>query len=109
MDYEAAAQDRYETDSFCVDDDESLVEHVSEGDALDHFEETEDTMRIGAERMTRLKKGTKRSRCGVLQDHYRVSHLLVHLCWVDFHFENDGTFKSKSTYSRCTLIGHPVM
>ena len=64
MDYEAAAQDRYETDSFCVDDDESLVEHVSEGDALDHFDETEETMRISAEKMTRLKRPTKRSRWG---------------------------------------------
>ena len=62
MDYEAAAHDRYETDSFCVADDESLGEHVSEGDTIDHFEETEDTVRIDAERMTRLKKATKRSR-----------------------------------------------
>ena len=62
MDYEAAGQDSYEPDSFCVADDESIVEHDSEGDALDHFEETEDTMRIGEGKMTRLKRATKRSR-----------------------------------------------
>ena len=68
MDYEAAAHDRYETDSFCVADDESLGEHASEeGDSLEHFEETEDTVRIDAERMTRLKKATKRSRQGYVR------------------------------------------
>ena len=78
MDYEAAAQDRYETDSFCVDDDESLVEHVSEGDALDHFDETEETMRISAEKMTRLKRATKRSRWAVLlKDHFVHNHNLI--------------------------------
>ena len=65
MDYEAAAQDTYEADSFCVADDESLVEERDTSDALDDFEETEDTMRIcaaAADRRTRLKGANKRSR-----------------------------------------------
>ena len=65
MDYEAAAQDTYEADSFCVADDESLAEERDTSDALDDFEETEDTMRIcatAADRRTRLKGANKRSR-----------------------------------------------
>ena len=62
MDYEAAAHDAYETDSFCVADDESLaVDHdASEVDALDRFEETEDTLRLDPmldpDKRTRLKR-----------------------------------------------------
>ena len=59
MDYEAAAHDAYETDSFCVADDESLaLDHdaSSEVDALDRFEETEDTMRLDPNKRTRLKR-----------------------------------------------------
>ena len=67
MDYEAAAEDTYEADSFCVADDESLLaeEERDTSDALDDFEETEDTMRIcatAADRRTRLKGANKRSR-----------------------------------------------
>ena len=65
MDYEAAGEDTYEADSFCVADDESLVEERDTSDALDDFEETEDTMRIcapAADRRTRLKGANKRSR-----------------------------------------------
>ena len=46
-------------------DDESLVEERDTSDALDDFEETEDTMRIcaaAADRRTRLKGANKRSR-----------------------------------------------
>ena len=64
MDYEAAGEDTYEADSFCVADDESLVEEHDTSDALDDFEETEDTMKICAtkDRRTRLKGANKRSR-----------------------------------------------
>ena len=65
VDYEAAGEDTYEADSFCVADDESLVEEHDTSDALDDFEETEETMRIcaaaTADRRTRLKGANKRS------------------------------------------------
>ena len=46
VDFDAARNDAYEEDSFCVGDDSEQLEYQSEADSLDHIEETEQTMKF---------------------------------------------------------------